>query len=85
MDVCYYSLIWRADDGRFVGSVPDLPGVTASASSEAEVLRDLSRTAREFLRGRSASGLPPPAASPPDALPQDDPGGRYRRLLLILS
>lgn len=85
MDVCYYSLIRRSDDGRFVASVPDLPGVTASGASEAEALRELSRTAREHLRDRSANGLPPPAASPPDALPQDDPVGWHRRLLLILS
>lgn len=85
MDVCYYSLIWRAGDGRIVGSVPDLPGVTACGFSEAEMLRDLSRTAQEHLRDRNARGLPPPAATPPDALTHDDGAGVYRRLLLILS
>lgn len=85
MDACYYSLIRRAEDGRFVAWVPDLPGVTAAGSSEDEVLRELSRSARERLHEMIIKGLPLPATSPVDELPHGDRAGRYRRLLLILS
>lgn len=85
MDVCYYSLMRRAEDGRIVAWVPDLPGITVTGSREDEVLRELSRSARECLHEMNVKGLPVPAATPPDELPYDDPVGRYRRLLLILS
>jgi predicted RNase H-like HicB family nuclease len=48
-NACYYSLIEREDDGRFVAWVPDLPGVTATGLTEEEVLRGLSRSARQCL------------------------------------
>jgi predicted RNase H-like HicB family nuclease len=85
MDTSYYSLIRKAEDGRFVAWVPDLPGVTAAGPNEDEVLRELSRSAREFLCKMIAKGLPLPATSPVDELPLGDRAGRYRRLLLILS
>ena len=34
LDGCYYSLIERAEDGRFLGWIPDLPGATASGRTE---------------------------------------------------
>lgn len=85
MDACYYSLIRRAPDGQLVGWVPDLPGVTASGTAEEEILRDLSRVARELLAKMLSKGLPPPKPSQAGELPLGDHVGRYRRLLLILS
>lgn len=85
MDTCYYALVRKAQDGRFVAWVPDLPGVTAAGPSEDEVVRELSRSARELLRVMLIKGLPPPATSPVDKLPLGDHAGRYRRLLLILT
>ena len=81
----YYSLIRRTEDGEFVGWVPDLPGVTASGVSEAEIVYRLSRDARELLDKILAKGLPPPAPSATDTLPLGDRHGLYRRLLLVLS
>ena len=81
----YYSLIRRAQDGQFVGWVPDLPGVTAYGVSEAEIVYRLSRDARELLDRIVAKGLPLPAPSATDALPLGDRHGLYRRLLLVLS
>lgn len=81
----YYSLIRRTQDGQFVGWVPDLPGVTASGVSEAEIVYRLSRDARELLDKIIAKGLPLPAPSATDALPLGDRHGLYRRLLLVLS
>ena len=81
----YYSLIRRTQDGQFAGWVPDLPGVTASGVSEAEIVYRLSRDARELLDKIVAKGLPLPAPSATDALPLGDRHGLYRRLLLVLS
>ncbi len=85
MDACYYSLIRRTEDGRVVAWVPDLPGIAATGSRQDEVIRELSRSAREYLHEISDMGLPLPAARPPDELPYDDPVSRCRRLLLILG
>lgn len=85
MDACYYLLIRRTPDGLFVGWVPDLPGVTACSVVEDEVVRRLSRDARDLLHKIVAKGLAPPAPSPPDELPLGDRQGLYRRLLLVLG
>ena len=42
-DACYYSLIERDEDGRFVGWAPDLAEATAVGATEEEVIRLLSR------------------------------------------
>ena len=81
----YYSLIRRAQDGQFIGWVPDLPGVVASGVSEAEIVYRLSRDARQLLDKIVAKGLPLPAPCAADALPLGDRHGLYRRLLLVLS
>jgi predicted RNase H-like HicB family nuclease len=85
MDACYYSLIRRTADGLLVGWVPDLPGITASGPAEEEIIRRLSRDAKELLHKMAAKGLPPPEPSPTDALPLGDRHGPYRRLLLVLG
>jgi predicted RNase H-like HicB family nuclease len=85
MDARYYSLIRRTRDGLFVGWIPDLPGVTASAVTEDEVIHELSRSARELLNKMTRKGLSFPASSPVDELALGDHLGLYRRLLLILS
>lgn len=85
MGTCYYSLIRKADDGRFVAWSPDLPGVTAAGNSEDEVLHEISRSAHELLQKILSKGLLLPATSPVDKLPLGDRAGRYRRLLLVLS
>jgi predicted RNase H-like HicB family nuclease len=85
MDACYYSLIRRARDGRFVAWIPDIPGITAVGPDEDQVIRELSRSARECLHKIVRKGLPPPATSPADDLPLGDHIGLYRRVLLILS
>lgn len=85
MDASYYSLIRHAQDGHYVGWVPDLPGVVASGVSEAEIIYRLSRDARELLDKIVAKGLPLPRPTAADELPLGDQRGRYRRLLLILG
>jgi hypothetical protein len=85
MDACYYSLIRRTQDGLLVGWIPDLPGVTVTGVADHEVLRGLSRNARDLLRKMAIKGLPLPRPSPADDLPLGDRAGPYRRLLLILG
>jgi hypothetical protein len=85
MDACYYSLIRRTADGLIVGWIPDLPGVTATGVAEEEILRQLSRDARELLRTMIGKGMTLPTPSPADTLPLGDRQGLYRRLLLILG
>jgi predicted RNase H-like HicB family nuclease len=85
MDDSYYSLIRHTDDGHYVGWVPDLPGVTASGVSEAEIVYRLSRDARELLDRILARGLPMPRPSAAADLPLGDHRGPYRRFLLELG
>ena len=85
MTASYYSLIRHAQDGHYVGWVPDLPGVMASGVSEAEIVYRLSRGARELLDKIVAKGLPLPRPSTADDLPLGDHRGRYRRLMLDLG
>lgn len=85
MDACYYSLVRRGEDGRFFGWVPDLPGVTAAGLVEKDVIRELSRNARQHVRALVERQQPVPAASP-DSMPcAREQSQRYRRILLILS
>ncbi|CAN5923111.1 hypothetical protein BH11PSE3_BH11PSE3_12660 [soil metagenome] len=85
MDACYYSIIERAEDGRFAAWVPDLPGVTADGTTEDEVLQRIFRGARERLRALIVSGDPVPPARPVDELPKRCGQRQFRRLLLIIS
>jgi predicted RNase H-like HicB family nuclease len=64
LDACYYSLIERVDDGRFVAWVPDLSGVTAAGHTEDETLRALSRNTRRHLGKLVLSGKALAAAPP---------------------
>ncbi|MGD9886261.1 MAG: type II toxin-antitoxin system HicB family antitoxin [Reyranella sp.] len=85
VDACYYSLIERADDGRFVGWIPDLPGVTAAGYTEDETLRALSRNTRLHLGKLVQSGQPLPTPRPADELPCSRGRRILRRLLLIVG
>ncbi len=85
MENCYYSLLRRAQDGRIVGWIPDLPGITASGQAEDDVIRQLSREARTLIEKITTKGLPLPKSSPAGELPLGDHFGRYRRLLLVLG
>ena len=85
MEFRYYSLIRSTREGLLVGWVPDLPGVTASSFVEEDVVRELSRDARDLLRKIARKGLPTPRSSPADSLPFGDHHGPYRRLLLVLG
>ena len=85
LDACYYSLIERAEDGRFLGWIPDLPGATASGRTEDEVVQQLSRSARQQLHEFILNGRPAPAARPVDALPSSEGRREVRRLLLIIG
>ena len=85
LDACYYSLIERADDGRFIGWVPDLPGATASGSTEDEVVHQLSESTRQRLHDLLMSGQQPPPARPAEQLPMSDGRQEIRRLLLIIG
>lgn len=85
LDACYYSLIERVDDGRFVGWVPDLPGVTAAGYTEDETLRALSRSMRQHLGKLVLSGKPLPPPRPVDKLPCSRGHRILRRLLLIVG
>ena len=84
-DACYYSLIERAEDGRFVGWVPDLPGTTASGLTEDEVVRRLSTNTRQRLHDLLMSGQQPPPPRPAEQLPVSEARQQIRRLLLIIS
>ncbi len=85
LDACYYSLIEREDDGRFVGWVPDLPGATASGRTEDEVVHQLSEATRQRLRDLLMSGHPPPPARRVEELPASEDRREIRRLLLIIG
>lgn len=85
MNNCYYSLIRRTQDGELVGWVPDLPGVQASGRVEDEIIRELSRLARDLVARITSRGLALPRPSRTDSLPLGDRQGRYRRLLLVLT
>ena len=84
-DACYYSLIERAEDGLFLGWVPDLPGATASGRTEEEVLNQLSRSTRQRLHDLLMCGEQPPPARPAEALPSSEGRREVRRLLLIIG
>lgn len=85
LDACYYSLIERADDGRFMGWVPDLPDATASGRTEDEVVHQLSQTTRRCLHDLLMSGRQPPPARPAEQLPSSEGRQEIRRLLLIIG
>ena len=85
LDACYYSLIERGGDGRFVGWIPDLPEVRAVGLTEDEVVRDLSRGLREHLRDMLMSGRPIPEARSVDELPRRNGPYQSRRLLLLIG
>jgi predicted RNase H-like HicB family nuclease len=46
----------REEDGRFLASVPDLPGVMAYGSVEEEAVRKVKSIALQVLAGRIESG-----------------------------
>ena len=85
MSLSYYSLIRRTHDGCLVGWVPDLPGVQACGQLEDEIVRELSRLARELIARIASRGLSLPRPSLTDSLPLGDRQGRYRRLLLVIA
>ena len=84
-DACFFSLIECAGDGRFIGRVPDLPEVRTVGRSEADVIRELSRTLRQRLQDMIVSGKPLPRPRSVDELPQTNGQRRHRRLLLVIS
>ena len=85
LDASYYSLIERADDGLFVGWVPDLPGVTAAACTEHETVQLLSRNTRQHLGKLVVAGKPLPTPRPAEELPCSRGHRILRRLLLIVG
>jgi predicted RNase H-like HicB family nuclease len=85
MDASYYSVVERAADGRFVAWVPDLPGLSITGESEAEVIRALSQTIRQCVRTMIIDGKPVPRARSADELPPGSPGRRLHRVLLIIG
>ena len=85
LDGCYYSLIERVDDGRFVGWVPDLPEVTAAGYTEDETVRLLSRNTRQHLGKLVLAGKPLPTPRSVDELPCSRGRRILRRLLLIVG
>lgn len=86
MNTCYYAIIERTDDGSFAARVPDLPGVSASAPTEDEVVRRVFHDARDCLRNLIMNGQPMPTARAADELPTFGGGWRHvRRLLLVIS
>lgn len=85
MDTSYYSLIRHAQDGQYVGWMPDLPGIMVFGVSESEILDRLTRDARELLDRIVAKGLPLPKPSTAADLPLGDHRGRYQRFLLTLA
>jgi predicted RNase H-like HicB family nuclease len=46
----------REQDGRFLASVPDLPGVMACGASEAEAVRKIKSIAQQVLADMIESG-----------------------------
>jgi predicted RNase H-like HicB family nuclease len=84
-DASYYSLIERAEDGRFVAWVPDLPEITITGDTEEEVIRALSLTVRQSVREMIINGIPVPLARPVDELPRGSAKRQVHRLLLLIG
>ena len=89
LDASYYSVIERLADGRFVAWVPDLPGVTITGDSEAEVIRGLSQTIRQCVRELIIDGKPIPRPRALGDLPGPGRGAkdgrRLHRMLLVIG
>ena len=85
MDASYYSVVERAADGRFRAWVPDLPGVSISGETEAEVIRALSQTIRQCVRTMIIDGKPVPKARSIDELSGCAAGRRLHRMLLVIG
>ena len=89
MDASYYSVVEQAADGRFAAWVPDLPGLSITGDSEAEVIRALSQTIRQCVRDMIIDGKPVPKPRALEELPSATSGGmpgrRLHRLLLIIG
>ncbi|MPZ31994.1 MAG: hypothetical protein GEV13_13505 [Rhodospirillales bacterium] len=85
LDASYYSLIERAQDGRFVAWVPDLPGISITGDTEEEVIHALSQTVRQCVREMIIEGKPVPKARLIDELPCGCTEHQVRRLLLIIG
>ena len=52
----YAIIIERADDGSFLAYVPDLPGCTSSADTEAEVRESIRDAIRRHIQTLKALG-----------------------------
>jgi predicted RNase H-like HicB family nuclease len=85
MDASYYSVVERAQDGRFIAWVPDLPGISISGETEEEVIRALSQTIRQCVREMIVDGKPVPKARPIDELPRANAGRHLHRMLLVIG
>ncbi len=85
LDASYYSLIERADDGRYVAWVPDLPGISIAGDTEEEVICALSQTVRQCVRDMIITGKPVPKARSVDELQRGSVERRVHRLLLIIG
>jgi predicted RNase H-like HicB family nuclease len=85
LDASYFSVVERAEDGRFVAWVPDLPGVSISGDSEEEVIRALSQTIRQCVREMIIDGKPVPKARSVDELPGENAGRKFHRMLLVIG
>lgn len=84
-DASYYSIIERADNGRFLAWIPDLPGITAVGLTEDAVIRELSHIVRQRVRDMILAGKPVPRARAAEDLPQGCTTNRLHRLLLIIG
>ena len=85
LDASYYSVVERAQDGRFIAWVPDLPGISISGDTEEEVIRALSQTIRQCVRGLIVDGRPVPKARSIDELPRANAGRHLHRMLLVIG
>ena len=81
---CFYSLIERTADCDFAGKVPDLPEVTATGSTEDEVIRRLTQNLRMHLEGIVDRGLPMPAPRSADEFLRGNELRPSQRLLLLI-
>jgi predicted RNase H-like HicB family nuclease len=85
LDASYYSVVERAQDGRFVAWVPDLPGISISGETEEDVIRAMSQTIRQCVREMIVDGKPVPKARSIDELPRANAGRHLHRMLLVIG
>jgi predicted RNase H-like HicB family nuclease len=78
-DVWYWAILERNKAGKYFAFVPDLPGATAGADTEREVLQCIAEIAADHVRDMVESGQPVPVARSVEDIPRDPEVKEYGR------